>query len=352
MSKLIERRHPTLPYVVRWYKPKQGQRSFATREEAEAFMPEAERIEAGEGGETFREYATRWNQQTSILKTARTVTGHDVTLRLHLFPAIGDVPLTRITHEMCKDLLLSSGKSPAVVSRMRITLCAVLNEAVRDERISKNPAKGIKIPAMVQRAELVPVTYAQLTVVERELPAEWRLALWLLYGCGLRLGEALAVRADSVREGGEVLRVDAQVINSHKAGADCIGPLKARKAGDFRDIPLPAWLLGKINDHTERFGTTGYLFPDFAHGVYPSRFRELFNRGRARAGVPELHPHALRHLWVSTLLAEGVPIDAVARFCGHRNVAVTFGTYGHLLPSSNARAREVSDRAWEGFTRS
>src|ERR1039457_1002109 len=103
MAKLIERKHLTKPFVVRWFKPTQGQRSFATREEAERFMVSAELIERGESIETFREYATRWNEQTAANKTPATVRIHESNLRLHVFPVIGDLPLTEITREMLKD---------------------------------------------------------------------------------------------------------------------------------------------------------------------------------------------------------------------------------------------------------
>jgi len=42
------------------------------------------------------------------------------------------------------------------------------------------------------------------------MPADWALCVWLMRGCGLRIGEALAVSEDSrVRPG--VLRISEQV---------------------------------------------------------------------------------------------------------------------------------------------
>jgi len=44
---------------------------------------------------------------------------------------------------------------------------------------------------------------------------------------------------------------------------------------------------------------------------------------------------------VSALLSHGVPITDVAKWLGHRNINVTYATYGHLVPSSLGRAVEV-----------
>ena len=53
-------------------------------------------------------------------------------------------------------------------------------------------------------------------------------------GCGLRIGEVLAVRDRSAIRGGTVLRVREQGNNTAQ-----LRPLKFRVAGEFRDIPLP-----------------------------------------------------------------------------------------------------------------
>ena len=55
-------------------------------------------------------------------------------------------------------------------------------------------------------------------------------------GCGLRIGEALAVGPHSICAGG-VLRISEQLL-----ATGLYGPLKHRKAGDFRDILLPAYV--------------------------------------------------------------------------------------------------------------
>lgn len=54
----------------------------------------------------------------------------------------------------------------------------------------------------------------------------------------------------------------------------------------------------------------------------------------------------MRHLYVSTALAEGIPITKVSRWVGHKSIEVTHQIYGHLVPSSFDRARAALDAAY------
>jgi integrase len=61
--------------------------------------------------------------------------------------------------------------------------------------------------------------------------------------------------------------------------------------------------------------------------------------------IGRLGTHALRHLAVAILLAQGESIESVARFVRHRNSNVTARVYAHLLPSVQRRAADAMDRA-------
>ena len=124
-------------------------------------------------------------------------------------------------------------------------------------------------------------------------------------GAGLRISECLAVRLDGFRDGGSILRVHEQV--SRDGG---YGPLKARKVNEYRDIPVPSWLWSKVQAHVDRFEAHGgYLFKTDYH-----TFNRRFKKSVGQSGLPaKFTEHHLRHLFVSTLLAAGVPItDAAA----------------------------------------
>jgi integrase len=165
-----------------------------------------------------------------------------------------------------------------------------------------------------------------------------------MHGCGLRIGEALAVRTRCRINHGKTLRVREQVNPFAQ-----FKPLKFRLEGEFRDIPLPEYVAEAIDKHIAGHGTTpdGYLFQGRVHKLVIRRsYQEDFGRAAARSGLPpEFTPHSLRHCYASTALAQGIPITEVARWLGHRSIETTHQIYGHLIPTSWDRARAALDDA-------
>jgi hypothetical protein len=105
-----------------------------------------------------------------------------------------------------------------------------------------------------------------------------------MYGCGLRIGEALAVKKRCRINGGTTLRVREQVnpVAQRK-------PLKFRVEGQFRDIPLPLYVSEAIDKHIADHGTTddGYLFQGRRHKHVTRRtYNEDFERAAGKAGLP------------------------------------------------------------------
>lgn len=63
----------------------------------------------------------------------------------------------------------------------------------------------------------------------------------------------------------------------------------------------------------------------------PQRLREVLAEGSARAKVPSLTPHALRHTFGTRWLQAGGDIYKLSKILGHSTVAVTEAHYAHLL---------------------
>jgi hypothetical protein len=102
--------------------------------------------------------------------------------------------------------------------------------------------------------------------------------------CGLRIGEALAVGLRCRIGNGSTLRVKEQV---NPAGQ--LRPLKFRKAGEFRDIPLPQYVSEAIDKHAADHGTTsdGYLFQGRKYKLVVRRtYQEGFRGAATGPGCP------------------------------------------------------------------
>jgi integrase len=299
------------------------------------------------GRELFRDAAGTWLDQhlgaDSSIATYRSV------LRAHIDPAIGCKPIGAIRREDIKALIAvmhRKGLSASRIGCAHLVINAVLAEAVRDKKLAESPCSGVQIPAVVTATDFIIPAHAQIEAVAAGLPSDWAATVWLMHGCGLRIGEALAVNLRCRINRGETLRVKEQVNPTAQ-----LRPLKFRQGGEFRDIPLPHYVSEAIDKHIAEHGTTsdGYLFQGRKYKLVVRRsYQEDFQRAAAKAGLPpEFIPHSLRHLYASTALAEGIAITEVSRWLGHKSIEVTHQIYGHLVPGSSDRARTALDTAYQ-----
>jgi integrase len=267
-----------------------------------------------------------------------TKAAYRASLNTHVGPAFGDRTLASVAQarDDVIDLLTVAldAKSTSVRLTARSLITGVLDEAVRAGKIGMHRCGGIPIAdngSSADRNGFVFPTHPQLVMLANNI--KHPLTIWLMRGCGLRIEEALAVQKSCFRDGGTVLRVFEQASRDGRSTQ----PLKRRKVGEHRDIPVPAYLWDMVKDLPD-----GYLFMTNGklptYNVYYSSFA-----GHARkAGIPDgFTPHSLRHGFASALLSHGVPITDVAAWLGHRNINVTYATYGHLVPSSLGRAVDV-----------
>jgi integrase len=346
------------PWVVRYRTDggrtsKQREQSFGDDlKEAENFLLKVEHdkkahvfIDPEAGKAVFRTEAEAWLAQR-IGADSSDATYKSV-LRTHVYPAIGHRQIRTIRREEIKEIIAGmsrKGLSASRIAQAHLVINAVFNEAVRNKKLAESPCTDIPVPDVIHAADFVFPEDGELEALAAGLPADWAATVWLMYGCGLRIGEALAVKKRCRINRGTTLRVREQVNPVAQ-----LKPLKFRVEGQFRDIPLPLYVSEAIDKHIADHGTTddGYLFRGRRHKLVTRRtYQEDFERAAGKAGLPpEFIPHALRHCYASTSLAHGIPITEVSRWLGHKSIEVTHQIYGHLVPTSWDRARTVLDDA-------
>ncbi len=187
----------------------------------------------------------------------------------------------------------------------------MFNETVCNKKLAESPCTDIPVPVIARAVDFIFPVDDLVDALAARLAADWAATIWLMYGCWLRISEALAVRTRCRINRDSTLRVREQVNPVAQ-----LRPLKFRVAGQFRDIPLPAYVAEAIDKHIASHGTTpdGYLFQGRMHELVIRRtYQEDFYRSAARAGLPpEFTPHSLRHCYASIALAKGIPITEVS----------------------------------------
>ncbi len=156
--------------------------------------------------------------------------------------------------------------------------------------------------------------------------------VWLMARCGLRIGEAIALRRSDVDFTAGTITVATSM--SRREG---IRAVKGRHREDEgRTVPLPADAAARLRRHLEDqtvADLSGFVFTAARGG--PLRYDNWRSRTWTRitetAGVGDLHPHDLRHTCASRLFTvDRWNPGEVQRFLGHRDPRVTLGIYTHV----------------------
>lgn len=352
MATIIKKpRNINKPWVVRYVDPndgKQKERSFRIKRDAEDFKAdfdfksrEQTFVDPRVANEKFRNAATGWlDRHTGTERTRKT---YRAMLDNHILPAMGDKSLAQVARdrEGLQTFLLvtmpGKGQGVSQVRQAYMVVKAIVNDAVRSGKLGQSRISGIPMPASprTKADDFVFPDRGQIEELADALPEDYRAAVFLMRGCGLRVSEALAVRLSDFRDNGTVLRLARQMAPDGKSTI----PLKHRKEGEFRDVPVPLYVWQAVPMSHLR----APLFPT----VSRRQFHDWFTRARKAAGIKEgFTPHSLRHVFASVALANAVPITDVSRWLGHRNIQTTYAIYSHFIPSSWDRAREALDGEW------
>jgi integrase len=277
----------------------------------------------------------------------------------HLIPALGRIPLQQLSAGHINAFyaqLLSEDRpgkgcklAPATVRRIHATLHRALKDAVRWNKISRNPSDAADPPRAATCAE------AQINVWSIPQLRNFLIAergshfypLWLtLITTGLRRGEALGLRWQDVDLQAHTLAIrQTRVLYGYQP---LLSTPKTRKGKRLVALdPATAACLEGL--HEQRQAGSGadanagesadLVFLD-EHGqpIHPERATTLFGKAAKAARVPRIRLHDLRHTHATLALSAGVHPKIVSERLGHANIGITLDTYSHCLPALSEEA--------------
>ena len=359
------------PWTVRYRAPGGAERqpSFDKKPLADGFAARLDHdkyeglyLDPKRGETTLAAYCDEWLERQVISEA--TYRNYESFLRIHLLPHLGSKTIAGVERKDIETFVAAVSRKLAastVCDRMKL-VTHIFQTAVEEKRRADNPTDGVKLPRRAANAvdqDEIP-TLHEVDLIAKQISPQYRLTVYLQAGAGLRISETLAFTADCRRA--DYLRVRRQV--SAKAHRDDCAtrfvPLKHRAEGEYRDVPLPAFLAEEIDAHLREWGTVTasgleVLFAprERGKGTMPTAttYTYHFKKALKDAGIvkpdgkPKYTPHGLRHFFASTALAAGIPIHEVSRWLGHKSIKTTVDVYGHLVPASWDRCRTVMQTA-------
>ena len=300
---------------------------------------------------TVGEHLAEWLEAAQGDLKPKTVREYEICVRVWLIPAFGRVRLQalagpQIERQFARWKAAGRVKGGTLLNVFRV-LHRALVFAVRWGRLGRNPCDGLQPPKAVRETPKLWSRDEAEHFLGSLDSGRWETAmLGLLLGSGCRIGEALALRwADIDREAGtmEVRRSVSRVACAWvETGPKTRAGVRTIVLPDFARSHLAAWRTAQL---TARLAAgpdwlAGDRVLTLADGRTPSHHQCMdgLERRCSDAGVPRVRLHDLRHLHASLLLADGLPVPAVAARLGHASPAVTMTVYAHALKGQDAEA--------------
>ncbi|WP_329169675.1 site-specific integrase [Streptomyces sp. NBC_01685] len=279
----------------------------------------------------FGVYADAWFKERDYAATTRERNGS--ALRLHVLPTFANVVLSEITTPQIRRWragLLESGVGEATVAKAYQILRAIMNTAVDDEVIQRNPCR-IKGAGAAKTAERPFLEVTEVFQLADAVPARFRVFILLAAFTGLRFGELAALQRHDVDLERRTVAVRRALAETRTDGILVKAP---KSAAGVRTVAFPASLTESLAAHLAAYaepGRTGLVFTGARGGqLRRNNFRRLWLRALETTGLGDVHFHDLRHTGNTLAATGGATTRELMQRMGHSSVRAAL-IYQHLV---------------------
>ena len=309
---------------------------------------------------TIREALSAWLESQSALVRPRTLDSYRAIAERYILPTLGSVHVDALTPAHVQQLMAAkrrSGLSPRTVNMIRGTLRQALRQTQQWGFVERNVAALTRAMPGERREPTVwaPGTaQAFLEAVRGDrLAALWHLAVYT----GMRRGETVGRQWSDLDLDAGTLRVQRSLGRVKGQG---LVSLRPKTDAGRRTLALGLPLVSALKAHRNRqleermqagpaWQDTGYVFTtEIGTPTDPDALTRAFQRIVAKAGLPRIRLHDLRHGVGSYLASAGAsPVDVAAQL-GHASAGFTMSTYAHAFDTTRERTAAMLTATLDG----
>lgn len=217
---------------------------------------------------------------------------------------------------------------PTYLKTIQSELSALFNHAVRFYELKENPVIKAGPLGKGKADEMnfwTKEEYLKFIEAVKDKPVSYY-AFQILYWCGLRLGELLALCVSDIDTKNKVLHITKSY--QRIGGRDVITDPKTPKSK--RDVSIPDFLCKELEQYLGML--YGYMPTDRIFQISKSYLHHEMDRSAKASGVKRIRIHDIRHSSVSLLINMGFTAVAIGNRVGHESADITY-RYAHMFPS-------------------
>ena len=322
-------------------------RGFATKKEAQEWERQFLMQKRADINMTFESFIKLYEKDIRPRLKENTWLSKECIIEAKILPYFGSRKLCDITpadviawqNEMMKQTTKDGKKlSGCYLKNVHSQLSCIFNHAIRYYGLSSNPAAKAGNMGKEEHKEMLFWTleeYRKFSEAIMDKPMSYY-AFEMLYWCGIREGELLALTAKDFDFTAGTVTINKSYQRLKRQ--DVITTPKTPKSN--RTITMPKILTEEMQDYLKMFYSSAEnerIFPVTKHFL-----SHEMERGCKESGVKRIRIHDLRHSHVSLLIELGFSALAIADRVGHESIDITY-RYAHLFPSKQKEMAEQLD---------
>jgi integrase len=339
---------------VRLADDKRHRKSFRTKQAADKYEREMlDQREQGvlptHGSGTLADFIAEWKSTVYPTIRANTISGYESALNQHILPAFGELKLQKIDQRLVQDWvndLVAEGLSPRTVE-LNFAVLSTISKLASEYRLMKPLKKsgrgrgGVRLPRNVPKTRKPP-TIGEIEHLVHVIDPPYKAMVRLAGYCGLRQSECWGLHPSSIDFERHKIHIRRTVEHTTRSLVDLT------KSGKPRTVTMTAPVAESLREHMASWPHPEYVFHHNGRYIESGHFhRDVWDRARKAAGLPDLWFHDLRHAAPTIMAAAGWGPKKVQLELGHHSASFTLDRYGHLFAEEEDSARTTLNSALE-----
>lgn len=257
--------------------------------------------------------------------------------------------------------IISHPYAKETILKLKRTLATILADAKRQRLVEHNFASRDYIaPIQGYKKEVKILNDKETKVLANYLHTEpnprWKIALLTVLFMGLRRGELAGLEWKDIDFENKTMTIQRSVQDIVGFGLITKEP---KTENSKRTISMPDKLIAYLKEYKgwwdnkkyylgDRWKDTDRLFcTEDGTDISPGLFRVWLQKTLAKAGLPKVSLHSLRHTNITLQLIAGVDMKTVSARAGHSKTSTTSDFYSHFIKNSDIHASEILNKIFE-----
>lgn len=304
---------------------------------------------------TFLAYARHWRKTYKQIREDNTQAMYDNVIEKHLIVLDG-LKLRDVKKSHLQLVINTASEKPRTCQQIALTFKQIITAAIQDKHMPPTAFNdicvGFDMPKYkpTEKRALYPAEVAAMKAADLS-PME-RCFVYIIYGCGLRRGEVLALNKDLHVN----LKTRELTVNTAVRFKDNQPGTKAPKSQNgYRKVPMPAFLVDFLSGYIPTLAAPYLIHNQDGSMMTKSGYDKMWGRIKrkmniAAGGTDKLHviygftAHTFRHNYCTNLCYQipKISIAKIAQLMGDTE-AMVLKVYNHIKDEKENVEEVVAD---------